>query len=204
MSKRGVSAEEKKARMLQLFYERAECFQLKELEKIAPKEKGIVANSVKDTIEKLVEDGLVDTDKIGGSIYFWAFPSKAIHSRNRILKDLQQKLEDSNKKLKLIEETLSNSKNEDDDEQKRSGLLEELNDKEIELNALQNKLRVCKENDPIKIKAFERKCEELKNAANRWTDNIFSMKSWCQRKFMVESKVLNKQFGIPEDLDYIE
>nr|CAI5844515.1 unnamed protein product [Callosobruchus analis] len=204
MSKRGVSAEEKKTRMLQLFYEKAECFQLKELEKIAPKEKGIVANSVKDTIERLVEEGLVDTDKIGGSIYFWAFPSKAIHTRKRILKDLQQQLEDSNKKLQLIDRTLSDSKNEDDDEQKRTGLLEELNDKEIELNVLQNKLKDCKENDPAKMQVFERKSEELKNAANRWTDNIFSMKSWCQKKFMVESKVLNKQFGIPEDLDYID
>lgn len=46
----------------------------KELERIAPKEKGIIANSVKDVIQKLVEDGLVDTDKIGNSIYFWAFP----------------------------------------------------------------------------------------------------------------------------------
>ncbi|CAH2006001.1 unnamed protein product [Acanthoscelides obtectus] len=159
MSKKGVSAEEKKTRMLQLFYERGECFQLKELEKIAPKEKGIVANSVKDTIQKLVEDGLVDTDKIGGAIYFWAFPSKAIHSRKRVLEDLQCKLEASNKKLKLIENTLHESKSEDVDEQKRTALLEEVNDKEVELNVLQNKLKACKENDPVKIQTFERKCE---------------------------------------------
>lgn len=45
-----------------------------ELERIAPKEKGIIANSVKDVLQNLVDDGLVDTDKIGNSIYFWAFP----------------------------------------------------------------------------------------------------------------------------------
>lgn len=95
MSKRkGVSAEEKRTRMLQLFYEKKEFFQLKvtmsnncmytciflslvcvqELEKIAPKEKGIIAQSVKDVVQCLVDDGLVDTDKIGTSVYFWAYP----------------------------------------------------------------------------------------------------------------------------------
>lgn len=74
MSKKGLSLEEKKARMLQLFYEKKEFYQLKELEKLAPKEKGITANSVKDVVQALVDDGSVDTDKIGGSIYFWAFP----------------------------------------------------------------------------------------------------------------------------------
>lgn len=91
MSRKGVSAEEKRSRMLQLFHEKGECFQLKvniyfmlfhlnndvcfkELEKLAPKEKGIIANSVKDVVQKLVEDGLVETDKIGTSVYFWSFP----------------------------------------------------------------------------------------------------------------------------------
>lgn len=65
MSKRkGLSIEEKRQRLLQLFYERKEVFQLKELEKIAPKEKGIVAQSVKDVVQSLVDDDLIDTDKI--------------------------------------------------------------------------------------------------------------------------------------------
>ena len=38
--KRGLSLEEKRSRMLDLFYERKDFFLLKELEKIAPKEKG--------------------------------------------------------------------------------------------------------------------------------------------------------------------
>jgi len=33
--------------------------------------------SVKDILQGLVDDGMVDTDKIGTSVYFWAFPSKA-------------------------------------------------------------------------------------------------------------------------------
>jgi len=33
--------------------------------------------SVKEILQGLVDDAMVDTDKIGTSVYFWAFPSKA-------------------------------------------------------------------------------------------------------------------------------
>ena len=52
-------------------------FLLKDLEKQCQKEKGITSMSVKDIVTSLVDDGMVDTDKIGTSVYFWAFPSKA-------------------------------------------------------------------------------------------------------------------------------
>lgn len=61
-------------------------FQLKELERLCQKEKGITSMSVKEILTSLVDDGMVDTDKIGTSVYFWAFPSKASQNvRNSIL-----------------------------------------------------------------------------------------------------------------------
>ena len=63
-----------------------------DLEKIAPKLKGITSMSVKDVVTSLVDDGMVDTDKIGTSVYFWAFPSKASANRKRKLDTLQEQL----------------------------------------------------------------------------------------------------------------
>ena len=40
----------------------------------------VVMQSVKEVLQSLVDDDLVDSEKIGTSIYFWAFPSKALHS----------------------------------------------------------------------------------------------------------------------------
>ncbi|XP_028130262.1 meiotic nuclear division protein 1 homolog [Diabrotica virgifera virgifera] len=204
MSKKGVSAEEKRDRMLQLFYERGECFQLKELEKLAPKAKGIVANSVKIVLEQLVEDGLVDTDKIGTSVYFWAFPSKGVTARKKQLEDLKQEHEKLVQKLKVVDEALEASKGEEDNEEKCKKVLEEISDKELELRSLQKDLKDHEENDPEKFEEMIKKTAELKDAANRWTDNIFAIKSWCKKKFMLEDSVLNKQFGLPEDFDYVE
>ena len=52
-------------------------FTLKEIEKIAPKEKGITFQSVKEILMSLVNDNLVEMDKIGTSQFFWSFPSQA-------------------------------------------------------------------------------------------------------------------------------
>lgn len=47
------------------------------------KEKGFRADTVKDIIDGLVNDGLIKMDKIGCSNYFWSFPSEARHARER-------------------------------------------------------------------------------------------------------------------------
>ena len=100
--RKGLSLEEKRSRMMDFFYEKVrvlyflldlltlshsfpirnvylqkDFFQLKELEKLCQKEKGITSMSVKEVLTSLVDDGMVDTDKIGTSVYFWAFPGKA-------------------------------------------------------------------------------------------------------------------------------
>ena len=75
---------------MEIFYERKEIFQLKELEKLGPKEKGVTAQSVKDIVQSLVDDGKVDTDKIGTSVYFWAFPSKAMNQCKQKLEHPEQ------------------------------------------------------------------------------------------------------------------
>ena len=46
-----------------------------------PQEKGIISQSVKEVLTSLCDDGLVDTEKVGTSVYFWAFPSKALNLR---------------------------------------------------------------------------------------------------------------------------
>ena len=40
----------------------------------------LASMSVKDVVQSLVDDDMIDTDRIGTSNYFWAFPSKALHT----------------------------------------------------------------------------------------------------------------------------
>lgn len=50
------------------------------------------AMSVKEVLQSLVDDGMVDTDRIGTSNYFWAFPSKALHARKCKLEELKKQV----------------------------------------------------------------------------------------------------------------
>ncbi|XP_053259054.1 meiotic nuclear division protein 1 homolog isoform X3 [Podarcis muralis] len=108
--KRGLSVEEKRTRMMEIFFETKDVFQLKDIEKIAPKEKGITAMSVKEVLQSLVDDSMVDTDRIGTSNYFWAFPSKALHARKRKLEELQNQFSEYSQKKKSLQESIEKSK----------------------------------------------------------------------------------------------
>ena len=74
MGKKGLSWEDKRKRMLEIYYSTKQVYNLKELEKIAPK-KGIIVQAVKDVNQSLVDDNLVEQDKIGIGLFFWALPS---------------------------------------------------------------------------------------------------------------------------------
>lgn len=52
----------------------------------------LASMSVKEILQSLVDDGMVDTDRIGTSNYFWAFPSKALHARKRRLEELESQV----------------------------------------------------------------------------------------------------------------
>ncbi|KAF8782520.1 meiotic nuclear division protein 1 homolog [Argiope bruennichi] len=202
--KKGLSVEEKRNRMLEIFYEKKDVYQLKDLEKICPKEKGIVAQSVKDVLQSLVDDGLVDSEKVGTSIYFWAFPSKAFNNRKRKINDLNAKLDDARKKIKRLDTQFAEAKCGREDSIARDGILKQLNECQKEVINLKEKIEKYKDCDPQVLEEVKKQIEISKDAANRWTDNIFAIKSWCKNKFFIEESVLNKQFGIPEELDYIE
>ncbi|RLN50240.1 hypothetical protein BBJ29_007798 [Phytophthora kernoviae] len=64
MSRRkGVSLQEKRERILHIYHDSKEVYNLKEVEKLGSKA-GVVLQTVKDVNQALVDDVLVDTDKV--------------------------------------------------------------------------------------------------------------------------------------------
>ncbi|CAB4058725.1 Meiotic nuclear division protein 1 homolog [Lepeophtheirus salmonis] len=203
-SRKGLSFEEKRTRMLELFYEKKDFFLLKELEKIAPKEKGIVTQSVKEVVQSLADDTLVDTDKIGTSVYYWSFPSKATATRKRKLESINEELTNKSKRLKTVEKSLTDSCLGKEDTEERTQTLQELSELEAKKAQLQESLKAYKDNDPETLKVYVKETQMAKTAINRWTDNIYSIQSWIRRKFPnINVNDFNKQFDIPCDIDYV-
>ena len=80
----------------------------------------------KDVVQSLVDDNLVDTDKIGTSVYFWAFPSKAMAQRQSQLSQLRDKLDASkakNEELNKVFQNASSGREDSDDRKVEADIL---------------------------------------------------------------------------------
>jgi len=197
--------EEKRSKMMELFFETKDIYLLKDLERIAPKAKGITSMSVKEVVTSLADDGMVDTDKIGTSVYFWAFPSKATANRKRKLDTLNENISGVEKKLKSSEKELVEASVGREETEERTELLERLTEMTNKKNELEKSLQQYADNDPAVLEAKVDDTKKALEAANRWTDNIFNLQEWIKKKFpSIGVDTFNKQFEIPEELDYIE
>lgn len=198
--------EEKREKMLQIFYESQDFFLLKELEKMGPK-KGVITQSVKDVVQSLVDDDLVSKDKIGTSVYFWSLPSCAGNQLRNVHQKLDTDLQSSGKRhAELVEqcEALKKGREESDE---REAALADLKAIELKHNELKNELAKYRDNDPAAFEAMKEAIEVAHTSANRWTDNIFTLKQWCSNNFPQAKEQLEnmyKEFGITDDFDYLE
>ncbi|CAL8330819.1 unnamed protein product [Lota lota] len=202
--KKGLSLEEKRSRMMEIFFETKDVFQLKDIEKIAPKTKGITPMSVKDVLQSLVDDNMVDSERVGTSNYYWAFPSKALHARKRKLQDLEKQHGEAKQRKALVQQAVDKAKVGRQETNERESLLKEIKVLKEEKAQLQAELEKYRECDPEVIEEIRKSNNTAKQAVDRWTDNIFSIKSWAKRKFSFDDSRIDKAFGIPEDFDYMD
>ena len=96
--KKGLSLDEKRAKLLEMFYEKKEVLNLKEVEKFGSK-KGITLQTVKEVNQSLIDDNLVMNDKIGIGCYFWALPSQGFQTRKNCIQDFDKKIETAKKDI---------------------------------------------------------------------------------------------------------
>ncbi|KAL6221042.1 hypothetical protein ACLB2K_008794 [Fragaria x ananassa] len=204
--KRGLSLEEKREKMLQIFYDSQDFFLLKELEKSGPK-KGVISQSVKDVIQSLVDDDLVFKDKIGTSVYFWSLPSSAGNQLRTVYSRLESDLQSSKKRHVELVEQCNELKKGREESDEREEALAELKEIELKYHKLKEELGQYADNDPAALEAMKYAIEVAHAAANRWTDNIFTVRQWCSNNFQSAKEQLEhvyKEVGITEDFDYLE
>ncbi|XP_041075423.1 meiotic nuclear division protein 1 homolog isoform X1 [Polyodon spathula] len=202
--KKGLSLEEKRTRMMEIFFETKDVFQLKDIEKIAPKTKGITPMSVKEVLQSLVDDGMVDSERVGTSNYFWAFPSKALHARKCKLEELKKQHAEGSQRKTVLQQGIEKAKVGRQETEDRAALLKELQVLREQRNQLRAEVEKYRECDPEVVEEIRQSNKIAKDAANRWTDNVFAIKGWAKRKFGFEESRIDKTFGIPEDFDYID
>lgn len=199
---------------------------------------------MKEVLQSLVDDDLVNTDKCGNQVVFWCLPSEASQKvrtfHNSQLMGLSTCSSRTNapgirhvpslfstvlsfvfqKKAKLaaLQAELAEKEAAIEDQEKKAKelsvgretsdvnaqLLATVEVKKRRVEELDAELSRFAELDPEHIERIKESMIPVRDAANRWTDNVFSCISWVSDRFGVERSLMYKQFDIPEDMDYLE
>jgi len=156
--------------------------------------------------QSLVDDNLVETDKIGAGAFFWALPSKGFQSRQNLIDNLKKHAEEIKKQ---IEETGVKTDTEKglrvplDGE--RDEMLKELAELQKENSTLSTKMKMYEKCDPKRMDELAQKKKVCQQGMIRWTDNLYEMESWMKKNnSAMGSEELYQAFPILRDLDYLE
>lgn len=83
--------------------------------------------------------------------------------------------------------------------------MEKISKIKAENSELQAKILAFERTDPKKVESLQKRAKVAKDAANRWTDNLFEMKSWVSDKNPnFTDDILEKQFPVLKNLDNLE
>ncbi|KAF8070154.1 meiotic nuclear division protein 1 [Lyophyllum atratum] len=203
MAPRGLSAEEKRVRLLEIFHETKDFYQLKELEKLGPKMKGIVSQSVKEVLQSLVDDGLVQGDKIGSSNFFWSFPSQQGAMIQARLSSATEIRDTQREQLAEIRECIQTERSARPDSETRSQALAQLADLRKQVVAFEKELAAYGDCDPVKVEETRRAVFLAKEAALRWTDNYGTLLAHFTRQNGVDPAEIRKFLDIDEEYEDI-
>ncbi|WWC86019.1 uncharacterized protein L201_000890 [Kwoniella dendrophila CBS 6074] len=198
MSKRGLSMEEKKTKMLEIFHETAEFYSLKELEKIAP-----IVQSVKEVLDDIVSDGFVQMDKIGTGNYFWSLPSAAGATKQALLSKNNKELEAINAKIAEMQESIEEAEKSREDTAERRQLISELAVLNENSSSLKNELAAFGAADPIKYEKKSQAIKICKNAAVQWTDNTVILLGYISN-MGTDMEPIKAQLGISDEWEDIQ
>ncbi|KAM0683564.1 Meiotic nuclear division protein 1 [Mitosporidium daphniae] len=199
-----LSFDEKRKRLCDLFYEKKDFFQLRDLEKMAPKLKGIVSQSVKEVLQSLVDDNLVCREKIGSSNYFWSFPSTAIQSRKVQISRLEESVEKIRSSISEMQSKIEEASIDKEETDEYLAFQSQYADLDSQRKKFSEEIDKYKEVDPELFRAKKIEVEEIKKRVNIWIDNIFTLRSYCINNFGTSEADFNAQFEIPDDLDYAD
>jgi len=131
--------------------------------------------------QSLIDDFLVFSDKIGSANFFWSFPSKAYQDQN-VRKDtltsarahIQQNIVSAKEQIVQARADRSHPS--------RDQMVAELANLKKEEEHLDGQLEQLKVNDPEEIRRVEKLALVNKAAADRWTDNIWQIKTYLTKK----------------------
>jgi len=203
MPPKGTSLEEKKQKLLAYMLASGTVFTNKTIES-AGKPTGISTMIIKDVLGELLNDDLVDSDKIGSSTYYWAFPSKASQKAQADSERLSLEVKELEERLKKAQEEVSRLQVGREDTDERRTLLERRKKLKASIARQEETLAGIQRNDPERAEAIRQATTTAVTQANLWTDNLYAIQKHLVDKLGMDRRETDKLLGFTEDFDYLE
>lgn len=168
--------------------------------------KRIVLQSIKDVNQSLVDDNLVETDKIGSGAFFWALPSKGFQSRQNLIDNVLKKTEEVKLQITETKEKIKLERDlRDPMDGERDQMLKELSALQKSNSQLTSSIQQYERCDPKRLEELAVNTQVCKAGMTRWTDNLYEMESWIKKHNPgMNSEEIYQNFPILRDLDYLE
>lgn len=142
---------------------------------------GVVQQTIKDINQSLVDDFLVFSDKIGAANFFWSFPSKAYQDQLSLRDKTLHSVKCLHESENAITMQISSARN-TRQLANRAIMLSKLCELQEEERNVDTTLQSMKMNDPEEIGRIAKQSKVNNDGANRWTDNIWIIKSFLTKK----------------------
>eukprot|EP00758_Cryptobia_borreli_P007176 Tbor_TRINITY_DN5255_c6_g1::TRINITY_DN5255_c6_g1_i1::g.16619::m.16619 len=201
--KKGLSIEEKIAKVEEYFIEHPVPFTLKDLIALIPKAKGVIHQSIEECVELLVSEGRVQQCKIGVSTFIWRFQvdeeaQSKIQRRN--LLDSIQKLETQITNLHVL---LQARRQEIGDIERSKEIQENICNFRRKEALMEKELANYADRDPQIVERVRAARRTALEAANRWTDNIFLIEEFVCARMGIGKRQFREKARIPLTLSFL-
>ena len=203
---KGVSAQEKKDRMVAMFHRECAVYTSKEVSKAASKE-GIVAGAIEAVLKECVGDDLVREAKISGQLFYWSFPGEAASRKRaelaaaRALADQQaQQIASLQKQEAQLRKEKGQSEEEAEALRQQDTLLAQAREAKAKHDTEAEQLR---KQSAQNMHVRKKDLATLRDAANRWTDNAFMIRKHCIEKCGMDAAGADHMLGTNQ-MDYVE
>ena len=203
MSKRkGVSAADKRVRLLALLRDTKRPWTGKELENEA-KHLGFHAMAIPEVLQQLLDDDLCTKEKIGSANYIWSFPSSAYKKAKTNHEKIAQQLDRCNEEVEKLTKEKAELESGREETEEYLRLQDELRAKQAKLAAVQTTLRKNAANDPKALAELQELVDQIRANVNRETDNIYEVQSYLVKKRGMDRKMVKQMLGITDSFDNV-
>ncbi|KAI5152328.1 hypothetical protein ENBRE01_2745 [Enteropsectra breve] len=201
MAKR-TTADEKLQKIANFFRSRQDFFTLKELETKLPKECGFSSMQLSDMLKAALDEDLINCEKCGNTNIYWAFRFQQHHSSACEIEKTNSEIEGLTEDIKKKKKHLGRLAKDREANPERVELVNVYSSYKAQVEEIENKKKAAEKCSLEQYNSLDKEIEELKKTTNEYTDNIYTMQSFISSKYGVNKNDFNKNFSIPDDMDY--